>query len=85
MVRKALSLAARTRFALLAAEQQQMQESGALCRYNHGILTMYEWGEDVGGMERSRYIEGQPRDLYHFDHFMGAPHICSIVSLRHDC
>lgn len=31
---------------------------------------MYEFGEDVGGMDRSRYF-GYGKDLYHFDHFMG--------------
>lgn len=32
---------------------------------------MYEFGEDVGGLDRSRYF-GFSKDLYHFDHFMGA-------------
>ena len=31
---------------------------------------MYEFGEDVGGLDRSRYF-GYGKDLYHFDHFMG--------------
>lgn len=31
---------------------------------------MYEFAEDVGGLERSRYF-GYSKDLYHFDHFMG--------------
>lgn len=29
---------------------------------------MYEFAEDVGGLERSRYF-GYSKDLYHFDHF----------------
>ncbi|KAK9829769.1 hypothetical protein WJX72_007786 [[Myrmecia] bisecta] len=37
---------------------------------DHGIQTMYEFGEDIGGMERSRYF-GFSKDLYHFDHFIG--------------
>ncbi|EIE21998.1 hypothetical protein COCSUDRAFT_33613 [Coccomyxa subellipsoidea C-169] len=37
---------------------------------NHGIQTMYEFGWDIGGMERSRYF-GYSKDLYHFDHFLG--------------
>ncbi|KAK9812288.1 hypothetical protein WJX73_010026 [Symbiochloris irregularis] len=37
---------------------------------NHGIQTMYEYGLDIGGMERSRYF-GMSKDLYHFDHFLG--------------
>ena len=40
------------------------------CRPNHGLQTAYEFGEDIGGMERSRYF-GYSKDLYHFDHFMG--------------
>jgi len=32
---------------------------------------MYEFAEDVGGMERSRYFNGRSKDLYHYDHFMG--------------
>lgn len=40
------------------------------CRTNHGIQTMYEFAEDAGSMERSRYF-GFSKDLYHFDHFMG--------------
>lgn len=31
---------------------------------------MYEFSEDAGGMERSRYF-GFSKDLYHFDHFLG--------------
>jgi hypothetical protein len=31
---------------------------------------MYEFAEDVGGLDRSMYF-GYPKDLYHFDHFMG--------------
>lgn len=31
---------------------------------------MYEFGEDVGGLDRSQYF-GYGKDLYHFDHFMG--------------
>lgn len=42
---------------------------GGQCRPNHGLQTMYEFGEDIGGMERSRYF-GFSKDLYHFDHFM---------------
>lgn len=42
------------------------------CRPNHGIQTAYEFGYDIGGMERSRYF-GYSKDLYHFDHFMGEP------------
>jgi len=41
-----------------------------MCRPNHGIQTAYEFGLDIGGMERSNYF-GLRRDLYHFDHFMG--------------
>lgn len=37
---------------------------------NHGVQTMYEFAEDAGGMERSRYF-GYSKDLYHFDHFLG--------------
>lgn len=37
---------------------------------NHGLQTMYEFGLDVGGLDRSMYF-GFPKDLYHFDHFMG--------------
>ena len=43
-----------------------------LCRPNHGVQTMYEFGEDIGGMERSRYF-GYSKDLYHRDHFDGRP------------
>ena len=41
-----------------------------LCRSNHGLLTMYEFGETVGGLDRCYYF-GYGKDLYHFDHFMG--------------
>lgn len=41
------------------------------CRPKHGLQTMYEWAEDVGGLDRSRYF-GRSLDLYHFDHFQGA-------------
>ena len=34
------------------------------------MQTMYEFGLDIGGMERSRYF-GISKDLYHFDHFLG--------------
>ena len=34
------------------------------------LQTMYEFGYDIGGMERSRYF-GMSKDLYHFDHFLG--------------
>ena len=34
-----------------------------LRRGNHGIQTCYEYGEDIGGMERSRYF-GRSLDLY---------------------
>jgi len=44
------------------------------CRPNHGIQTAYEFGEDIGGMERSRYF-GYSKDLYHFDHFLGEAEI----------
>ncbi|KAK9818881.1 hypothetical protein WJX74_007479 [Apatococcus lobatus] len=37
---------------------------------SHGVQTMYEFGEDIGGMERSRYF-GYSKDLYHRDHFDG--------------
>lgn len=37
---------------------------------NHGLLTMYEFGETVGGLDRCYYF-GYGKDLYHFDHFMG--------------
>ena len=40
------------------------------CRVNHGLLTMYEFGETIGGLERCYYF-GHGKDLYHFDHFMG--------------
>ncbi len=42
----------------------------ALCRSNHGLLTMYEFGETIGGLDRCYYF-GYGKDLYHFDHFMG--------------
>lgn len=38
---------------------------------NHGVQTLYEFAEDCGSMERSRYF-GFSKDLYHFDHFLGA-------------
>eukprot|EP00197_Chlamydomonas_leiostraca_P003937 CAMPEP_0202869480 /NCGR_PEP_ID=MMETSP1391-20130828/12476_1 /ASSEMBLY_ACC=CAM_ASM_000867 /TAXON_ID=1034604 /ORGANISM="Chlamydomonas leiostraca, Strain SAG 11-49" /LENGTH=151 /DNA_ID=CAMNT_0049549801 /DNA_START=116 /DNA_END=571 /DNA_ORIENTATION=- len=38
---------------------------------NHGIQTMYEFAEEAGSMERSRYFVHFEKDLYHFDHFMG--------------
>lgn len=41
-------------------------------RPNHGLQTAYEFGEDIGGLERSRYF-GYSKDLYHFDHFLGKP------------
>ena len=41
-----------------------------LCRSNHGLLTMYEFGETIGGLDRCYYF-GYGKDLYHFDHFMG--------------
>lgn len=41
-----------------------------LCRPNHGLMTMYEFGETIGGLERCYYF-GHGKDLYHFDHFMG--------------
>ena len=41
-----------------------------LHRPNHGIQTMYEFAEDAGDMERSKYF-GFSKDLYHFDHFLG--------------
>ena len=47
-----------------------MSQIHLCCRYNHGIQVMYEFGEDVGGLDRSRYF-GYGKDLYHFDHFMG--------------
>ncbi len=40
------------------------------CRSNHGLLTMYEFGETIGGLDRCYYF-GYGKDLYHFDHFMG--------------
>ena len=43
----------------------------ALCRSNHGLLTMYEFGETIGGLDRCYYF-GYGKDLYHFDHFMGS-------------
>ena len=43
------------------------------CRPNHGLQTAYEYGLDIGGMDRSKYF-GYPKDLYHFDHFMGVTH-----------
>ncbi|KAA6421781.1 MAG: hypothetical protein FRX49_08392 [Trebouxia sp. A1-2] len=39
-------------------------------RSNHGLLTMYEFGETIGGLDRCYYF-GYGKDLYHFDHFMG--------------
>lgn len=33
-------------------------------------MTMYEFGETIGGLERCYYF-GHGKDLYHFDHFMG--------------
>uniref|UniRef100_A0A383VFR9 Uncharacterized protein n=1 Tax=Tetradesmus obliquus TaxID=3088 RepID=A0A383VFR9_TETOB len=36
---------------------------------NHGVQTMYEFAEEAGGMERSRYF-GFSKDLYHLDHFL---------------
>lgn len=47
-------------------------------RPNHGLQTAYEFGEDIGGMERSRYF-GYSKDLYHFDHFMGKFHIICLT------
>ncbi len=38
-------------------------------RPNHGIQTMYEFGEDIGGLDPSLYF-GFKKDLYHFDHYM---------------
>jgi len=38
---------------------------------NHGIQTLYEFALDAGSMERSRYF-GMEKDLYHFDHYLGA-------------
>ena len=49
--------------------------SAARRRPNHGIQTMYEFGWDIGGMERSRYF-GYSKDLYHFDHFLVG---CSVI------
>lgn len=49
---------------------------------------MYEFGVDVGGMDRSRYF-GVPIDLYHYDHFMGAhfghgrPCLLSLLAWAH--
>ena len=40
------------------------------CRPNHGLMTMYEFGETIGSLERCYYF-GHGKDLYHFDHFMG--------------
>lgn len=40
------------------------------CRPNHGLLTMYDFGETIGGLDRCYYF-GYGKDLYHFDHFMG--------------
>lgn len=37
---------------------------------NHGIQLAYEFGYDIGGLDRSMYF-GFPKDLYHLDHFMG--------------
>ena len=36
---------------------------------NHGIQLCYEFGYDIGGLDRSMYF-GFPKDLYHLDHFM---------------
>ena len=65
----------------LWAPSMTCNESGDLRftrRPNHGIQTAYEFGLDIGGMERSKYF-GLLRDLYHFDHFMGKylPPACS--------
>ncbi|PRW57055.1 guanylyl and adenylyl cyclase family member [Chlorella sorokiniana] len=37
---------------------------------HHGIQTAYEFANDVGGLDPSMYF-GFPKDLYHFDHFIG--------------
>ena len=37
---------------VLAASQGALHAS----RPNHGVQTAYAWGEDIGGMERSRYF-----------------------------
>lgn len=42
--------------------------------------TLYEFGYDIGGMERSRYF-GMSKDLYHFDHFLGE-HLAGTMLIR---
>ena len=32
---------------------------------NHGIQTFYEYGLDIGGMDRSLYFGKPGKDLYH--------------------
>ncbi len=38
------------------------RRSPATRRPNHGLMTLYDWGLDIGGMERSRYF-GFSKDL----------------------
>lgn len=52
------------------------------CRGNHGIQTMYEFGETIGGLDRCYYF-GYGKDLYHFDHFMGK--VTVHVAFCHNC
>ncbi|PSC72079.1 glucuronoxylan 4-O-methyltransferase 1-like [Micractinium conductrix] len=57
------------------AEQAVRVQLDALAANNqpwpqHGIQTAYEWAVDVGGLDPSLYF-GFPKDLYHFDHFLG--------------
>lgn len=50
---------------------------------NHGVQTAYEFAHDVGGMDPSLYF-GIPKDLYHFDHFMGACFPVSFFACQRD-
>lgn len=52
-----------------------------LYRPNHGLQTMYEFGEDIGGLDPSFYF-GFRKDLYHFDHFMVQHWVCRAHGLR---
>jgi hypothetical protein len=45
---------------------------------------MYEFGKDVGGLERSKYF-GYSKDLYHFDHFMGEHHCWHMQCTQWEC
>lgn len=55
-----------------------------LCRPNHGLMTMYEFGETIGGLERCYYF-GHGKDLYHFDHFLGEHNSRAVGPLARIC